>query len=124
MNTPVVRQRIMRRMREQYGLGKALIRFRGPFVMGWLNLRFAQCRKGNCQCTKGRPHGPFLYATLRIKGKNVYRYVGKPGDAALARRIKDYQDFRQKLARFRKLYREVDADWKRFEASLTRTPIP
>lgn len=121
METAAIRQRIVLGLKEQRTIGRALIRFRGPFVMGWLHLRYAQCRKGNCQCTRGRPHGPFLYATLRLKGKNVYRYVGKADDAALVRRIKNYQDFRQKLARFRKLSRQIDADWNRLEKSFTRS---
>lgn len=120
MQPALVRQRISQHLKSQIAIGRALIRFRGPFVMGWLHLRYAQCRKGNCQCTKGRPHGPFLYATIRGKGKNVYRYVGKPTDTSLRGRIKNYQDFREKLARFRKLFREIDADWKRLEQSLTR----
>lgn len=115
-----IRQRISQDLSAQRSIGRALIRFRGPFVMGWLHLRYAQCRKGNCQCTKGRPHGPFLYATIRVKGKNVYRYVGKADDASLVRRIKDYQEFREKLARFRKLYREIDGDFKRLERAFTR----
>ena len=120
MQSAVIRQRISQGLKAQRTIGRALIRFRGPFIMGWLHLRYAQCRKGNCQCTQGRPHGPFLYATVRIKGKNVYRYVGKADDASLVRRIRNYQDFREKLARFRRLSREIDADWKRLEQSFTR----
>lgn len=120
MQSATVRQRISHNLKSQRTIGRTLIRFRGPFVMGWLHLRYAQCRKGNCQCTQGRPHGPFLYATLRVKGKNVYRYVGKADDVALVRRIKNYQDFREKLARFRKLSREIDADWNRLEKTFTR----
>lgn len=120
MQPAVIRQRISQHLKTQRTIGRALIRFRGPFVMGWLHLRYAQCRKGNCQCTKGRPHGPFLYATVRVDGKNLYRYVGKADDASLVRRIKNYQDFRDKLARFRRVSREIDADWKRLEKVFTR----
>lgn len=119
LQAAVVRQRLSQNLKQQRTIGRALIRFRGPFVMGWLHLRYAQCRKGGCQCTKGRPHGPFLYATLRVKGRNVYRYVGKADDASLVRRIKNYQEFRQKLADFRKLVRGIDADWNHLEKSFT-----
>jgi len=118
--TPLIRRQIARQLKEQIILGSALIKFRGPIVKGWLNLRYAQCRKGNCQCTKGRPHGPFLYATMRVKGKNVYRYVGKTDDGSLVRQIKDYQDFRQKLARLRKLSSEIDSQYRKLESKLTR----
>ena len=122
MQIPRIRQDQAQRLKRQAALGRALIRFRGPFVPGWLHLRYTECRKGGCKCTKGEPHGPFLYATLLLKGKKVYRYVGKPSDAALARRIKNYQEFREKLAEFRRLHREMEVDWKRLEHSPTKRP--
>lgn len=119
MNPSKIRQRVSARLKEEYRLGKALMGFRGPFVMGWLDLRYTECRKGQCKCTQGRPHGPFLYATLRKNGKKFYQYVGKPKDTALVQRIKSYQEFRDKLGRFRKTYRTIDADWRQLEESLT-----
>lgn len=118
----LIRQYLVSNLKEHFRLGKALIRFRGPFIRGWLDLRYTQCRKGGCKCTRGQPHGPFLYATLKLNGKKVYRYVGKPEDASLAKRIKNYQDFRGKLARLRKISRAIDAGYKRLEKSLVRLP--
>lgn len=119
MNPSKIRQGLSQAFKEHLYLGRALIRFRGPFVMGWLHLRYTQCRKGQCKCTQGQPHGPFLYATLHKNGKTVYRYLGKPEDTGLVQRIKHYQEFRNKLARFRKLYRTMEAGWKQLERSLT-----
>lgn len=119
MNPSKIRQRLSLRLKEEFLLGKALIRFRGPFVMGWLDLRYTECRKGQCKCTRGRPHGPFLYANLRRNGKKFYKYVGKPEDAGLVQRVKHYQEFRDKLGRFRKLYRIMETDWRQLEQSLT-----
>ena len=113
-----IRQRLDNQLRGYFGLGKALLQIRGPLKMGWLHVRYTACRKGNCKCTRGQKHGPFLYASLRAGGKIVQRYVGKSEDESLVRKIKDYQDFREKLARFRKHHREVDAGWIQLERSL------
>lgn len=118
-----IRQRLADQIRDYFGLGKALLQIRGPLRMGWLHVRYTSCRKGNCKCTRGQKHGPFLYASIPVRGKTVQRYVGKSADAFLVREIKNYQDFREKLARFRKHHREVDAGWIRLERSLTRRSV-
>jgi hypothetical protein len=116
------RQRLAEQIEEQRSLSKTLMQSRGPLVMGWIHVRYAQCRKGNCKCTHGQPHGPFLYASLRVGRKNVYRYLGKPEDEPLVRKIKSYQEFRTKLAALRKLGRKLDLQWGNLERSLLEHP--
>jgi hypothetical protein len=101
-------------------LGKDILDARPPLVVGWLDRRYTECRKGNCRCTRGEKHGPFLYARLQLGDKKVYRYVGKAEDASLVGAITRYGDFRKNLARWRQLYRQLDKEWVQLERALTQ----
>jgi hypothetical protein len=57
-----------------------------------------------------------------LGNRNVYRYIGKAEDLSLARSISHYGNFRQILARWRSLYRQLDKEWARLEHSLTQRP--
>jgi len=114
-----IRQRLSQEIQDYLDLGKALLAVRGPLILGWLHLRYTSCRKGNCKCTRGQPHGPFLYASLKRRGGTVVqRYVGKSEDDLLVRRIKGYREFRQQIKRLEKLQDQLAGDWKRLEKSL------
>ena len=114
-----IRQRLSQEIQDYLDLGKALLAVRGPLILGWLHVRYTSCRKGNCKCTQGKPHGPFLYASLKRRGGAVVqRYVGKSEDDLLVRRIKGYREFRQQIKRLQKLQDQLAGDWKRLEKSL------
>lgn len=114
-----VRQRLAQEIQDYLQLGKSLLAVRGPLILGWLHVRYTSCRKGDCKCTRGKPHGPFLYASLKRRGGAiVQRYVGKPEDDLLVRRIKGYREFRLQLKRLQKLQDHLANDWKHLEKSL------
>lgn len=122
LTTARLKQQTSQNLKRHLRLGKDLLNIRGPLVVGWLDRRYTECRKGNCKCTQGRKHGPFLYARLRLKDRNVYRYVGKPEDMPLVRCITRYAEFRKILARWRSLYRQLDQEWAHLERSLIERP--
>ena len=114
-----IRQRLAQEIQDYLQLGKVLLAVRGPLILGWLHMRYTSCRKGDCKCTRGQPHGPFLYASLKRRGGAVVqRYVGKPEDDLLVRRIKGYREFRQQIKALQKLQDRLAGDWKRLEKSL------
>ena len=55
----------------------------------WLSFRYTYCRKGNCKCTKGHPHGPFAYIYFKSK-KEVLSEVIKLVNHALRSNSWDY----------------------------------
>lgn len=115
-----IKKQLAGNLKRHYRLGKDLLNTRDPLIVGWLDRRYAECRKGNCKCTRGEKHGPFLYARLQLENRKVYRYVGKAEDASLVGSITRYSNFRQTLARWRSLYREVDQEWVHLEHALTQ----
>ena len=119
-----LRQLLIAWAQERSQLEKTLVALRGPLVMGWLHVRYTSCQRGNCKCMRGQKHGPFLYASLRLGRRTVQRYVGKPEDQPLVRKIKSYQDFRGTLAKLRKLQRQTEGGWRKLEQGLTEKQKP
>ena len=70
---------------------------------------FTSCRKGNCKCTKGEKHGPYLYLKQKINGKYKQRYAGKDSDKPIVKRVRAYMDFQDTLALLRKINKEIDS---------------
>ncbi len=114
-----IRQRLAQEIQDYLQLGKSILAVRGPLILGWLHVRYTSCRKGDCKCTRGKPHGPFLYASLKRRGGTiVQRYVGKSEDDLLVRRIKGYREFRQQMKTLQKLQDQLSGDWRRLEKCL------
>ena len=120
MDISAVRQRIMRGGRMRSALEESLLGVRGPLVKGWLHERTTSCQRGQCKCMRGEKHGPFLYASLKIGGKVVQRYVGKAGDESLVKRIRDYRTFRDGIHELRKVQRRLESDWRQLERGLMK----
>lgn len=118
MEIAKIRKTVALRLRERYGLEQQLLHFRNKMVQGSLLQIYTACRKGNCRCTKGKKHGPFLYMSTYIKGKKAQRYVGKKTDRLLVEKLRRYHDFQKKLERSRKLSRELSALWNKYRKEL------
>ena len=43
----------------------------------WITQQYTYCKKGNCKCTKGHPHGPFHYLFFKEGDKVIHRYIPK-----------------------------------------------
>ena len=120
MNVSKTRQVIRRLRRERDNLEQQLVGFRGKLVEGCLSERYTECRKGNCKCTRGQPHGPFLYMTVKGRGKPKYRYVGKTSDVPIVEGLHRYRSFQSKLEQLRKTNHELNELWNKLRKSLVK----
>lgn len=122
MDTSRIRQKLAQLRRERDGLEQQLISFRSGLVVGCLSERYTECRKGNCKCTQGKPHGPFLYMSV-YKGKGArYRYVGKKEDQKIVEGLRRYKRFQSLLEKLRKVGKEINLLWNCYREELTCLP--
>ncbi|MEA3307665.1 MAG: DUF6788 family protein [Elusimicrobiota bacterium] len=113
MNISKMRQQLVKLFQEAKNIEKALLKCRGPFIMGCIHLRYTSCGKGNCKCMRGEKHGPFVYVTIRVNGKIIQRYAGKTKDKALLKKIKNYRDYKNKLNRLCKVHKSIEELWRK-----------
>jgi len=118
-----IRQQLFSLIQDQFALQKTLAQSRDKMVKGSLFQCYTACRKGQCKCTQGKKHGPFLYVAVGVKGKTVQRYVGKKEDEGLVRKLKNYREFRQQRHELNRLNRQIDQEWNRLEESLIEGKI-
>lgn len=89
----------------------------------WLSYRYTYCRKGNCKCTKGRPHGPFYYLAFKKKGKIAYRYLPTKRVSQIKPLVERFKNYTVKLAKLNKINREIDT-LLRIHQKNNLVPIP
>jgi len=122
MNTSKVRANIIELQKRRLDLELILIRSRKKMEPGSLIKVFTACRKGNCKCTKGQKHGPFLYLNQKISGKYSQRYAGKDSDKNTVKRVQAYMDFQHTLAQLRKINKEIDSLLNLYRDNMSVTP--
>jgi len=89
----------------------------------WLSFRYTYCRKGNCKCTKGHPHGPFAYIYFKRKGRTICRYVTQKRIGSIKPDTDKYHSFQQNLAQIRKINERINFLLKRWQrANLMKLP--
>lgn len=120
MDASTIRQRVAKLRNERDGLELQVMGFRRKLVEGCLRERHTECRQGNCKCTRGEPHGPFLYAAMNIGGKIKYRYVGKKEDQKIVEGLRRYKCFQSKLERIRKINNEINNLWNKLRKELLK----
>lgn len=120
MDKSMIRQRVAKLRVERDVLERGLLGLRGKLVVGCLSERYTECRKGNCKCTRGEPHGPFLYMSVNVQGKNKYRYVGKEKDRPIVAGLRRYKDFQSKLEKVRVVNKEINDLWNKLRRSLSQ----
>ena len=120
MDVSRIRQEIRRLRDERDDLEQRLMALRGKLVEGCLSRRYTECRKGNCKCTRGEPHGPFLYMTVKKGGKIKYRYVGKAEDLPIVEGLRRYKSFQSKLERTREIAGELNELWNKLREGLVK----
>ncbi len=109
MNTSEIRTNVLALQKTRENLEMILIRSRKKMEPGSLVKVFTACRKGNCKCTQGQKHGPFIYLNQKIDGKYKQRYVGKDSDKKTVKRVQAYMDFQHNLAELRKINKQIDS---------------
>jgi hypothetical protein len=122
MNISKIRTNIIALQKRRLDLEYILIRYRKKMEPGSLIKVFTSCRKGNCKCTKGEKHGPFLYLNQKISGKYTQRYIGKESDIPTVKRVQAYMDFQDTLATLRKINKEIDSLLNLYRNTMCVTP--
>jgi hypothetical protein len=122
MNISKIRTNIIALQKRRLDLEYILIRYRKKMEPGSLIKVFTSCRKGNCKCTKGEKHGPFLYVNQKIGGKYTQRYIGKESDIPTVKRVQAYMDFQDTLATLRKINKEIDSLLNLYRNTMSVTP--
>lgn len=118
MDLSALRKQISTLTAKRAGMEKELLQFRHKIVKGSLYTRYTACQKGNCKCTKGKLHGPFLFMSDKVKGKTVYRYVGKKKDIKLVKALRRYKVFQEKIREIQDLNKELIGLWYQFRNEL------
>jgi len=109
MGLPEIRKEITVLQKNRESLELQLIRTRLSMEAGSLSSRYTSCRRGNCKCTRGEKHGPFLYLHQKVDGKMKWRYVGKASDMPIVKKVRSYMQYQDRLADLRKINKEIDA---------------
>lgn len=107
MNPSRIRLKLFPLLKTRSGIEQQLASSRSKMIKGSLFEWYTACRKGNCKCTQGQKHGPFLYAAVNVKGKTFQRYVGKEEDKALVAKLKAYREFKHKRRELNQLDRQI-----------------
>jgi len=74
----------------------------------WLSSQYTYCKKGNCKCTKGFPHGPFYYLSFKVKGKVIHRYLPTGKVSQIKPLAENFKGYWERLARLNKINKEID----------------
>ena len=122
MNISKITTNVIALQKRRFDLEYILIRSRKKMEPGSLIKVFTSCRKGNCKCTKGEKHGPFLYLNQKIGDKYTQRYIGKESDIPTVKRVKAYMDFQDTLAILRKINKEIDSLLNLYRITMSVTP--
>ena len=118
MSPATLRQKLFALIDKQLRLQQALARSRDKMIQGSLFQWYTACRKGNCKCTRGEKHGPFLYAAVTVKGKTIQRYVGKQEDQGLVKKLKAYREFRKQRRDLKRINHRIEPLWEALQESL------
>lgn len=120
MNLSEMRKTIISLQNQRNSLESIIINSRSKMSPGSLFQVFTSCRKGNCKCTRGEKHGPFLYLNFTVDGKRTQRYVGKESDKPTVKKVKAYMAFQDTLAQLRKINKDIDSLFNLYRDSLSR----
>ena len=119
MNLSQISNKVLTLQKKREGAELKLIRSRSKLMSGSLYQKFTACRKGNCKCTKGQLHGPFLYLSKKINGVLTQRYVGKDADKPIVKNVKAYMSFQDTLADIRSINKQMDSLFNLYREILT-----
>lgn len=120
MDLAEIRKAISILLAERKALEQQLLKFRRRMVKGSLFEVYTACRKGNCRCTKGQKHGPFLYMNTYVRGKLRQCYVGKKEDQSIVEGLRRYKNFQRKLERVRAINQKISDLWNKLRKELLK----
>lgn len=74
----------------------------------WISSQYTYCKKGNCKCTQGHPHGPFHYLFFKAGGKVQHRYIPKKKLKQIQELISTYKSYQERMAVWNKVHKQLD----------------
>jgi len=89
----------------------------------WVTTQYTYCKKGNCKCTRGKPHGPFHYLFFKQHGKIFHRYISQKNLSRIERLISCYQTYTRRLAEINKINKQIDIFLREYQRQ-NLLPIP
>jgi hypothetical protein len=106
MEKQAIKTEVYRLRRERQLLETRLLNT-GRQMEVWVTSQYTYCRKGNCKCTRGQPHGPFYYLFFKEGGRVWHRYLPRDKSAGLRKSAETYRNYQKKMARLNKLNQEI-----------------
>jgi len=107
MNKEEIRSVIYRLQGERRRLERILLNT-GRQLPVWITSQYTYCKKGNCKCTRGEPHGPFYYIFFKQASKVMHRYLSEKKIDSISAQANAYRGYNQRLARINKINKEID----------------
>jgi hypothetical protein len=99
--TPYLRQK-HKRLIEQ------LKKIESMMLRGSLIERYKRCGKSNCQCVKGKGHGPHYYLSVSMLGaRPIMIYVPFAYKTSVEKALANYRDAQQILEKISDINREL-----------------
>lgn len=107
MNKEGIRIAIYRLQEERRRIERILLNT-GRQLPVWITSQYTYCKKGNCKCTRGEPHGPFYYMFFKQAGKVTHRYLPEKKLDTISGQSNAYRGYNQRLARINKINKEIE----------------
>jgi hypothetical protein len=114
MNKEEIRSAIYKLQGERRRLERILLNT-GRQLPVWITSQYTYCKKGNCKCTRGQPHGPFYYAFFKKAGKVAHRYIPEDKIDSISAQANAYRGYNGRIARINKINKEIDAFLKQHQ---------
>ena len=73
---------------------------------GSLHLEWKRCGRGNCRCSRGLLHGPYLYHHWRERGRQKKAYVAMACLTEVLEAIERQRAWKPKIAEILRLLKE------------------
>ncbi len=106
-NRQEIKSTIYRLRKERHLLETHLLNT-GSQLPIWITTQYTYCKKGNCKCTKGKPHGPFYYLFFKEGEKIYHRYLSKWKLSQVNNLAITYKRYNEMLANINKINRQID----------------
>ena len=74
----------------------------------WITSQYTYCKKGNCKCTKGFPHGPFYYLFYKEGRKIYHKYLPKGKFSQIEKFANTYKVYNERMAKLNKINKEIE----------------
>jgi len=117
--TAALRKRVQSYLIEQRELVRTLLKLRAQ-LQGSVFARYGECGKEGCACQQGEKHGPYYVLSSRSAGKGTFVYLDGERVDDVRGLVQRSREFRQGMARLRKLNQELVTALKTYQRATAR----